>query len=355
MDRRTLLSSLPVLLAGASASAAGRSLAPALQQASSTSRAPVRPRRLRPGDTVAIVAPATATFFPVDLDIARESLEAMGLKVIVGEHIFARHGNLAGRDEERAADLNGFFSDPTVSGIVALRGGWGSARLLPLLDYDAIAANPKVLLGYSDITALLLAIHARTGLVTFHGPVASSRWNRFAYGLMRRLIFDGEALTFENVKQVEPGELAQRQHRIRTLNPGTARGRLLGGNLTVLTALLGSPYLPDFSGAILFLEDTNEAPYRIDRMITQLKLAGVLEEVRGLVFGECTECDPGEGSYGQLTLEEILLDHVKPLGIPAWHGAMIGHIPRQFTLPVGSEVAIDAGAGTIRMLAPAVT
>src|SRR5690606_13394994 len=282
MDRRTLLSSLPPLLFGASASAAGlrprahgaRSplapdpwpLTPSFQAGSTAARAPVRPRRLRPGDTVAIVAPATATFFPVDLDIARESLEAMGLKVLVGEHIFARHGNLAGRDEERAA------------------------RLLPLLDYDAIAANPKVLLGYSDITALLLAIHARTGLVTFHGPVASSRWNRFAYGLMRRLIFDGEALTFENVKQVEPGELAQRQHRIRTLNPGTARGRLLGGNLTVLTALLGSPYLPDFSGAILFLEDTNEAPYRIDRMITQLKLAGVLDKVRGLVFGECTEC-----------------------------------------------------------------
>lgn len=278
----------------------------------------------------------------------------MGLKVIVGRHIFARHGNLAGRDEERAEDINGFFADPTVSAIVALRGGWGSARLLPLLDYDVIAKNPKVLLGYSDITALLLAIHARTGLVTFHGPVASSRWNRFAYDYMRRLIFGGEALTFQNVRQPEPGELAQRQHRIRTITPGTARGRLLGGNLTVLTALLGSPYLPDFTGAILFLEDTNEAPYRVDRMITQLKLAGILDRIRGLIFGECTECIPGEGTYGQLTLEEILLDHVKPLGIPAWYGAMIGHIPRQFTLPVGVEVTIDATAGTIRMPAPAV-
>jgi muramoyltetrapeptide carboxypeptidase len=346
IDRRTLLTTFPALLAGA----------PLLRtrQGGGVPPATVLAPRLRAGDTVAIVAPATATFFPVDLDIARESLEAMGLKVVVGEHVLARHGNLAGRDEERAADLNRFFADRTVSGIVALRGGWGSARLLPLLDYDVIRANPKVLLGYSDITALLLAVHARAGLVTFHGPVGVSRWNRFAYGHMRRLIFEGEALTFRNLRQVEEGELAQRQHRIRTLTPGTARGRLLGGNLTVLTALLGSPYLPDFSGAILFLEDTNEAPYRIDRMMTQLKLAGVLDRVHGLVFGECTECQPGEGTYGQLTLEEILIDHVKPLGIPAWHGAMIGHIPRQFTLPVGAEVSVDAGAGTIRMLAPAV-
>ena len=314
----------------------------------------VRARRLRPGDTVGLIAPATATFFPVDLDIAQESLTAMGLKVAVGRHVLARYGNLAGRDAERAEDINRFFADPAIAGIVALRGGWGSARLLPLLDYAAIAQQPKVLIGYSDFTALLLGIHAKTGLVTFHGPVGMSHWNRFSYGHMRRLIFEGEAVTFENVRQVESGELAQRKNRIRTLAGGTARGRLLGGNLTVLTALLGSPYVPDFTGAILFLEDTDEAPYRIDRMMTQLALAGILGKVHGVVFGECTECEPGEGTYGQLTLEEILTDHLKPLGIPVWHGAMIGHIPRQFTLPVGIDVEIDADAGTIRMLEPAV-
>lgn len=314
----------------------------------------LKPRRLSPGDTVAIVAPASATFFPVELDIARETFEAMGLSVKVGEHVLSRYGYLSGRDEERAADLNRFFADPGVNGIVALRGGWGSARLLPHLDYYSIAKNPKVLLGYSDVTALLCGIHARTGLVTFHGPVGISRWNTFNRSWLDQVIFRGRAVTFENPARIPEGELVQREHRIRTITGGRARGRLIGGNLSVLTAIVGSPFVPDFSGAILFLEDTDEAPYRLDRMLTQLKLAGILAKLRGVVFGRCTECEPGEGTYASLTLEEILTDHVKPLGIPAWHGAAIGHIATQFTLPVGTSVEIDADRGTIRMLEPAV-
>jgi muramoyltetrapeptide carboxypeptidase len=140
---------------------------------------------------------------------------------------------------------------------------------------------------------------------------------------------------------------------VQTLHPGTARGRLLGGNLTVLTSLVGSGYLPDFDGCILFLEDVEEAPYRIDRMLTQLRLAGILQKARAVIWGHCTDCDPGEG-FGSLTVTDVLHDHLKPLRVPAWAGAMIGHIDRQFTLPVGSEVEIDAAAGTIKMLEPAV-
>lgn len=316
--------------------------------------APLKPRRLSRGDTVGIVAPAGATFFPVELDIAQETFEAMGLTVRVGEHVLARRGYLAGDDEARANDLNRFFADPTLAGMVALRGGWGSARLLPHLDYEAVRRHPKVLLGYSDVTALSCAVQARAGLVTFHGPVGISRWNRYNRAWLERVVFRGEAVTFENPKELAKGELVQREHRIRTIRSGRARGPLLGGNLTVLTAILGSPYVPDFTGAILFLEDTDEAPYRVDRMLTQLKLAGILEKVSGVVFGRCTDCGPGEGSYGSLTLEEILADHVKPLGVPAWHGAMIGHIATQFTLPVGTSVEINADRGTIRMLEPAV-
>ena len=137
---------------------------------------------------------------------------------------------------------------------------------------------------------------------------------------------------------------------MQTITPGTARGRLLGGNLTVLTAILGSPYLPEWDGAILFTEDVHEEPYRIDRMLTQLKLAGVLKRLKGFVFGSCSECTPGEGSYGALTLEEIFDDHIRPLGIPAWQGAMIGHQQPQWTLPEGVEVEIDAAPGTIRLV-----
>ena len=314
---------------------------------------PIRPRRLAPGDTVALVAPASATFKTIELDVARESLEALGLKVVTGGHLLDRHGYLAGRDRDRAEDINRFFADATIRAILPIRGGWGSSRLLPYLEYDLIRRNPKIVLGYSDITALLTAIHARTGLVTFHGPNGMGRWDEFSVNWVRRILFEREAATMENPR--EKGEfLVQTENRIQTITPGVARGRVLGGNLSVLTAIMGSPYLPDWDGAILFLEDVGEDVYRVDRMMTTLKLAGVLERIHGFVFGTCSDCEPGEG-YGSLTLEEVFDDHVKPLKIPAWQGAMIGHRMSQFTIAVGNQVEIDAAAGRIRMLEPAVT
>ena len=315
---------------------------------------PVRPSRLRPGDTVGLVNPAGATWNPVDVDIVRESFEALGLRVVVGDHVLDRHGYLAGSDEDRASDLNRMLADDEVKGVICVRGGWGCARLLPLLDFDAVRKNPKVLLGYSDITALHAAIHARTGLIMFHGPVGISRWSRFNVDWLRRVVFDGEAVTFENDREFNPEQtLAQRENRTRLLTPGIARGRLLGGNLTVLSAIVGSEYLPDFTGCVLFLEDVGEAPYRIDRMLTQLELAGILGKAAAVVFGNCSDCTPGEG-FGSLTLDDVLVEHLQPLGVPAWHGAQFGHIDEQFTLPVGAEVEVDATWGTIRMLAPAV-
>lgn len=312
----------------------------------------VRPARLRPGDTVALVAPASANFLQAEIEAAQALVEALGLKPRPGAHLASRYGYLAGRDRERAADVNAAFADPEVRALLAVRGGWGCARLLPLLDYAAIARQPKILLGYSDVTALLLALHARTGLVTFHGPIALSAWTPFTASLARRLLFDAEAPEYRNNVQ-DDGRLVPRQYRTRTLTPGTARGRLLGGNLTVLSHLVGSPYLPDWRGALLFLEDIHEDIYRVDRMLTHLRLAGILESVAGVVFGTCSECEPGQG-YGSLTLEEVLDDHIASLGVPAFSGAMIGHIDDQFTLPLGIEAELDARAGTLRLLTPAV-
>lgn len=312
----------------------------------------VKPPRIQAGDTIGLMIPASANWNPVDVDVLLESLAALGLKGKLGKHVFDRYGYLAGRDEDRAADLNAMFRDPEVKAIHCIRGGWGSARLLPLLDFDAIAKNPKAIIGYSDITALLLALHAKTGLVTFHGPNGASEWNPTNVEWLQRVLWQGEAATFENPR--EAGELlAPVKNRTRTLRAGVARGRLLGGNLTVLTALLGSSYVPDFTGAILFLEDIDEAPYRIDRMLVQLKLAGVLGKLAGFVWGNCTDCGPGEG-YGSLTIPDVLRDHIEPLGIPAYSGAMFGHINRQFTLPVGAEVELDAVRCTIKMLESAV-
>jgi len=343
MHRRDFIGSaalaalLPLAGTGGSAAAAtaGRRLLPAA---------------LQPGDTVALVSPSSATAGRLGLQLSAEVMAALGFKVKTGAHYASRYGSLAGTDAERAGDLNAMFADDEVKAVICLRGGSGAARLLPLLDYDAIRANPKVLLGYSDITALHCAVHAKTGLVTFHGPMGSSSWNSFNADQFRRLFFERELMQYRN--PVERGdELIPRKNRTLTITGGKARGELVGGNLSVLVALAGSPYMPDFRGRILFLEDVSEAPYRIDRMLTTLKLMGALDQIAGFIFGECSDCGPGEG-YGSLTLDQIFDDHIKPLGIPAYRGALIGHIREQFTVPVGGEVEMDADAGSFRMLAP---
>jgi muramoyltetrapeptide carboxypeptidase len=337
------------LLAGSSPAAG---LSAAAQPAASPAPGTVKPGRLREGDTVGLVMPSFAQWDPVPLDILLDTLKALGLKARVGRHVLDRRGYFAGRDEDRAADLNAMFADPEVKAVHCVRGGWGAARLLPLLDWNTIARNPKILVGYSDITALLLAFHARTGLVTFHGPVGASTWNSFNMDWMKRVLWNAEAATFANLK--EPDDtLVPVRNRTRVITPGRARGRLLGGNLTVFTTIIGSGYLPDFTDCILFLEDVEEAPYSLDRMFTQLKLAGILGRAKGVVWGTCDKCSPGEG-FGSLTIPDVLDDHVRPLGVPAYSGAMIGHVDRQFTLPLGVQAELDADAGTMTMLESAV-
>jgi muramoyltetrapeptide carboxypeptidase len=309
----------------------------------------IKPPRLRPGDRVGLVSPATAAFETEQTKIWVDALETLGFEVVLGDNYFARHGYFAGDDSARASDINAFFAEDSIRMIFA-RGGWGAPRLLPLLDYGMMKNNPKVLLGYSDATALITAVHARTGLVTFHGP---SPLHLFSAEHFRRVLMNGEAYTLQNPTLITENTLVQTENRIRTITGGTARGRILGGNLSLLTAVMGSDYLPDFDGAILFVEDVDEAVYRVDRMMTELALAGVLDGITGFVFGRCTDCDPGEG-FGSLTLEEMIAEHIKPLGIPAFAGTMIGHIDAQFTIPLGIEVAIDADAGTIELLEPGV-
>jgi len=311
----------------------------------------IRPKRLKEGDLVGLINPAGATSHPDSAEVAREALATLGLRAVFGEHLFDRYGYLAGKDEDRAADINTFFADPEVDAVLALRGGWGCNRLLPYLDYDLIGKNPKILMGMSDITGLLLAVHTKTGLVDFYGPTAGN-WSEFTTDEVKRVLFDADAVVMSNMVESTDRQVPT-ENRVITINPGKARGRLLGGNLSVLVALGGSEYLPDFRGSILFLEDVHEEVYRVDRMLTQLALAGVLAQVAGFVFGRCSDCEPGQ-SYGSLTLEEVLTDHFGPLGIPGWYGSMIGHIKDKFTVPLGIDAEIDADAGTIKLLQPAV-
>ena len=315
--------------------------------------APRRPARLRAGDIVGLVEPAGFTADSFDLALVLETVRAMGLVPKPAPHLLARYGYLAGEDEARAADVNAMFADDRVRAVFAVRGGWGCARILPHLDFATIRANPKLLIGFSDITALHLAIAAKAGFATIHGPNASSAWGKLSWDAFRAVAFDGATPIFGTPAGTDD-RLVQRSGRIRTFTPGTARGPLLGGNLTVLAALMGTPYLPDFDGAILFLEDVDEAEYRIDRMLTQLKLAGILGRVAGVVFGQCTDCRATGGTTSGFTLSQVLQQHLAPLGVPAFQGALFGHVADQYPLPVGIPAEIDAAAGTIRLLAPAV-
>lgn len=314
----------------------------------------IKPPRLKPGDTVGIISPAGATYRPEDLAIVEDAIRGLGLMPKTAPHALDRYGYLAGRDHDRASDINAFFADENVAALMPIRGDWGSARILPYLDYELIRQHPKIIVGFSDITALLLGIYAQTGLVTIHGPHGLTAWRPDQVIPFRHLLFEGGMPTVENPVLAGDGDrLMQTQGRIHTLTPGTARGRLMGGNLSVISGIVGSPYMPNMQGAILFLEDVGEAPYRIDRMLTQLKLAGILDQLSGFIFGQCTRCSPGT-NYGSLTLDNILRDHIHPLGIPAWAGAWIGHVEPLLTLPIGTEVAIDAQQGIIQLLEPAV-
>lgn len=313
---------------------------------------PPKPPRLHPGDTVGLIEPAGFPDDPFDIDLVRQTIVAMGLVPKVGAHVGERAGYLAGADRTRAADVNAMFADPAVKGIFAVRGGWGCARMLPFLDWRTIRANPKLLVGFSDITALHMAIATRAGFPTVHGPNASSSWGKLSWDSFRALAFEGATPTYSN-PAVPEDRLVPRANRTRAIRGGIARGRLLGGNLTILSTLMGTGYLPDFAGAILFIEDVGEAEYRIDRMLTQLALGGVLGKVAGVVFGQCTGCVASGPSYGGYTVSEVLQQHLEPLGVPAFQGALFGHIANQFSLPVGIPAEIDADAGTIRILEPA--
>ena len=345
VDRRELL--IAGLAGSAALAMAGASTATAAEQ-----KTLIKPERLKKGDTIIIVAPSGVEYKKLRLQLSIEALEALGLKVKVAEHAMGRHGYFPAEDEVRADDVNKAFSDPEVKAIIALKGGWGAARILPFIDYDLIAKNPKILLGYSDVTSLLNAIYLKTGLMTFHGPIAGGSWNKFSTDNVKDILFEGTAQHMVNPQN--KGEyLTVRENRIQSIISGTAEGRLVGGNLSVLTAIQGTPYFPKIKGNILMLEDVGENIYRVDRMLTQLALGGHLKECAGIVFGGMTGVD-SDGGFGDFSLLDILEQHCVRVGKPAFLGAMFGHIDNKRTMPVGCSVKMDADNGTVTMLESAV-
>jgi len=329
------------------------------QQASP--RSLIKPPALRQGDTVALITPATDVSDPGELAAASAAMQYLGLKPKLGHNVGKRLGYLGGTIDERLDDLHTAFRDPDIRAIFCIRGGYGSAQLLDRIDYGLIRSNPKIVVGFSDITALHLAIRKETNLVTFHGPVvlfhgSAAHFNEFTLRSFRKALFDKSAIgPVGNPAAENPLSNA---HPTRAIKHGTAHGRLIGGNLTLISSLMGTPYEIDTRDAIFFTEDVGEPPYRVDRMLTQLRLAGKLEAAAGVVFGECASCGPGDYMpefSSTLSLGEVLDQIVGRLNAPSFAGLLIGHTDYQLTLPLGVLATMDADKGEIVIEEPAVS
>lgn len=316
-------------------------------------RALIKPARLRQGDLVGLIAPGGHTS-DTSIEKAVANIEALGFRVKQGANLREVHGNYAGSVQQRVADLHAMFADREVKAIWCIRGGSGCISLLSSIDYALIRANPKVLLGYSDITALHLAIHRHAGLVTFHGPVASSGPSDYSSQHMMAVLTDPQAeytipMALENSRRA----LEEPHFAVRTVHEGGATGPLMGGNLSMVSALAGTPYAADFRRCILFLEEVDEAPYRLDRWMTQLDLSLGFAKAAAVMIGICENCGP-EDEDSSLTLDETLDIHLQPLGIPAVTGYSFGHIRDQFTIPVGVMARLDTERQTVTLLEAAV-
>ncbi|HLH53127.1 MAG TPA: LD-carboxypeptidase [Verrucomicrobiae bacterium] len=315
---------------------------------------PLRPAHLNQGDTLAIVAPASAPANPANIDLAITAVQRLGFNPLPSKNLRKRNGFLAGTDSERAQDLMGAFTEPSVKGIVCLRGGYGSARLLSMLDYKVIGTNPKIFVGYSDLTSLHCALLVKSDLISFHGPMLNSD---FLKPNIPSFTIDGFLRTLTRVAPAGSVRSGYRRNTVRVLCPGTAKGPLMGGNLSILCASLGTPYQPSFSRAILFLEDLDEEPYRFDRMLTQLLNAGLLQQVAGIAIGINKNCkDPKAGKSNEFrqTLDDVIKERLLPLGVPVVCGLPFGHVRHNATLPVGAEATLDGDKGDLLITEPAV-
>lgn len=314
----------------------------------------IKPPRLKLGDTIGLIAPGGHTDAPA-IAKAIKNIESLGFYVKLGRNLEAVYGNYGGLPEQRLDDLHAMFADPEVNAIWAIRGGSGCIQLLAHLDYELIRKHPKILIGYSDITALHLAIQKKVGLVTFHGPVASSTFSDYSVTQLLNVLMHPEEeytipMAVENSRKAEE----EPHYALRTVVPGVSEGPLTGGNMCLVSALVGTEYAANYRGGILFLEEVNEAPYRIDRMMMQLHLNQNLGSAAGVMLGICENCGPQDSDIS-LTLDETTDQHLRSLKAPAVTGYSFGHIRNQFTIPMGIRARLDTERQTLTLLEPAVS
>ena len=307
-------------------------------------------KKLEKGDTIGLIAPSGAVRTEGAIEKAIAETERMGYRVKVGESCGKVYGYLSGTDEVRARDINTMFADKDVDAIICVRGGYGTMRILDLLDYDVIRANPKIFAGYSDITALHAAMFNRCGLVTFEAPMAVSDWSK---GPLDEVSLTSMLRAMASAEPMGELENGPGYHERKTINSGRCEGILVGGNLSLMAGIVGTPYELDVTDKILFIEEVGERTYCVDRMLTQLRLAGVFDRCAGVVFGDFKDCPIEYPAFG-LSLEEIIRDVVAPCGKPVFTGMQIGHCTPKLTLPHGVRCRMDADACSLTVLEAAV-
>ena len=313
----------------------------------------IKPPRLKAGDTIGLVAPGSY----IDgrqLNESIKNLNELGFNVVYNNSILSKNGYFSGPDKLRASDVNQMFFRDDVNGIVCARGGYGCTRILPLLNYNVIRTNPKVLIGYSDVTSLLYGIYKETGLICFHGPVGTSTYNDFTIEYFRKTLMDTEAnLILKNPAPESPDE----EFKPYTIVDGIAKGELIGGNLSVVVSLIGTPYDVDSKGKLIFLEETTEDPYRIDRMLTHMRMAGKFEGAAGVALGVFKDCKPSEKTSFDttFTLKEVLKNRLGDLSIPVVYGMSFGHVKNKFVIPAGLRAELNSSEQTLTLLEEAVS
>jgi muramoyltetrapeptide carboxypeptidase len=302
----------------------------------------IKPKALKKGDVVGVCSPASPLKSRSTLTKGINYLEELGYRVELGKHIFGEYGYLAGEDAHRAQDFNSMVSNKKIKGIFFTRGGFGSSRILPLIDFENLKRNPKIIVGYSDVTALQLAIFRETGMVTFAGPMVASDFGQKFSGV-------AEGLFWEMLTSTKPiGNISKYfSNKMEKISAGKAVGRLIGGNLSIICSMVGTKYLPSMDNAILMLEDVEEAPYRVDRMLHQLKYAGVLEILSGILLGDFSSCKPVNNNPS-LTLGQIFDNLLK--NQPTISNLHFGHVKNPITLPQGVRVKINTQKKEINIL-----
>ncbi len=306
----------------------------------------IKPNRLKKGQKIGLICPGSSVSAE-RLELAKANVALMGCEPVVGKNALAKKGYLAGEDAQRLADLHDMFKDRSISAIWCVRGGYGCGRLLPKIDFNLIKKNPKILIGYSDITALTTSIHMLTGLITFHGPIAAADFPDYSQTLMQEVLFAGKS-RIELNPFPDPTIINEPTNLPYTIKSGLARGRLMGGNLSVLASLVGTPWQFNSKNRIIFLEDIDEKPYRIDRMLVQLRQSDCFEDINALAYGMFKGCNP-EPNDASLTLQETLKAQSELLKMPCAYGMPFGHISEQCTLPLGVMAAFDADKRILRI------